>query len=342
MSKRRTNISIDPNVYEKAKDLGINISQTSERALQIRIGSARQGTLGSETPAPLALTLAEQNPAAPTPGTADQLDADEFLTDFEQTCRVDWKYAESTAHERMRYARKLVEHIDGHPLTASKQDLRAFIQQYDDENNIKTLRAIYAKYFNTEIADSFELPPSHPKPKKTPTKDELRATYRELDSDELRVAFMILATSGIRRRELIELTAGDFDRDDRVIYPSTHDGQRTKRQWVTFYSPRAGRELERVYDFDGMDSDEPLITYHRDTVTRRIRQASERAGATTITPQTLRVWFSNEMNKLGVADRYIDAFSGRTPTSTLAKHYSDYTPRKLQKVYEDANITVLD
>jgi len=239
MSKRRTNISIDPNVYEKAKELGINISQTSERALQIRIGSARQGTPGSETPAPLALTLAEQNSAAPT-------------------------------------------------------------------------------------------------------QDELRATYRELDADELRVAFLILATSGIRRRELIELTAGDFDRDDRVIYPSTHDGQRTKRQWVTFYSPRAGRELERVYDFDGMDSDEPIITFHRDTVTRRIRQASERVEATTITPQTLRVWFSNEMNRLGVADRYIDAFSGRTPTSTLAKHYSDYTPRKLQEVYANAGIAVFD
>lgn len=341
MSKRRTNISIDPNVYEKAKDLGINISQTSERALQIRIGSARQGTLGSETPAPLALTLAEQNPAAPTPGTAEQLDADEFLTDFEQTCRVDWKYAESTAHERMRYARKLVEHLDGHPLTASKQDLRAFLQQYDDENNIKTVRAIYAKYFNTEIADSFELPPSHPKPKKTPTKDELRETYRELESDELRVAFLILATSGIRRRELIELTPADFDQDDRLLYPSTRDGQRTKRQWLTFYSAGTETELKRVYDFPELSADEPLISYHSDTLTRRFREASERAGTMRITPQTLRVWFCNEMSRLGVPDRYIDAFCGRTPSSALAKHYSDYTPRKLQDIYENTGLSVL-
>lgn len=342
MNKKRTNISLQPNVYKKAKELGINISQTSERALQIRIESARQGTLASETPAPLALTLAEQNPAAPTPGTADQLDAEEFMTDFEQTCRIDWHYADSTTRERMRYAEKLVEHLDGHPLTASKPDLRAFLQQYDDDNALKTLRVIYGKYFDTEIADSFELPPSPPKPKKAPTKDALREVYHELDADELQVAFLLLATSGIRRRELVELTPSDFDRDDRLIYPSTEDGQRTKRQWVTFYSPDTATELQRVYDFADMQADEPLISFHRDTLTRRFRQASERAGTMTITPQTLRVWFCNEMSRLGVPDRYIDAYCGRTPTSALAKHYSDYTPRKLQELYEETGISVLD
>lgn len=342
MSKKRTNISIDPKVYKKAKKLGINISQTSERALQIRIESARNNTLGDETPAPLALTLAEQNPAAPSPATADQLSADEFLADFEQTCQIDWNYAESTIRERMRYAQKLVDHLDGHPLTATKKQLRAFLRDYDDENTIKTIRVIYGKYFDTDIADSFELPPSVPKPKKAPTKAELRQVYDELEAVELQVAFLIFASSGIRRRELIELTPADFDRSDRAIYPSTEDGQRTKRQWVTFYSSDAERRLDQVYDFSQMNPDEPLISYHRDTLTRYFRHASERADTAIITPQMLRVWFCNEMNRLGVADRYIDAFCGRTPVSALAKHYSDYTPRKLQEIYEDAGISVLE
>lgn len=341
MSKKRTNISINPDVYEKAKELGMNISQTSERALQIRIASTQRGTHGGETPAPLGLTLAEQNPSAPTPGATDQLDADEFLTDFEQTCRIDWNYAKSTTRERMRYAEKLVEHLDGHPLTASKQDLRTLLQQYNDENAIKTIRIIYGKYFSTEIAESFELPPSPPKPKKSPTKDELIRVYQEIDSAELHVAFLILATSGIRRREMIELTTGDFDRSDRMLSPSTEDGQRTKRQWLTFYSAGTETKLEQVYEFSEMSVDEPLFSYHRDTLTRRIRQASERAGTMTITPQTLRVWFCNEMSRLGVPDRYIDAFCGRTPSSALAKHYSDYTPRKLQDIYENAGLSVL-
>lgn len=342
MSKQRTNISLDPDVYEKAKEMGINISQTSEEALQIRIESARHGSPSTAAPDPLGLTLAQMNPAMSNNPTTRQLDADEFLDEFEQTCRVDWGYAENTTRERMRYARKLVDHLDGHPLTASKQDLRKFIQQYDDENITKTVRVIYRRYFDMEIADSFTVNRSPPKPKKAPTKDDLQQVYRELSTDENRVAFLLLATSGLRRRELMELTPAEIDLEDRAIYPETADGQTTKRQWVTFFSPDTEAKLLDVYDIHDMGVDEPFVTCHPDTLTDRIREASERAGTMRVTPQKLRVWFCNEMNRLGVADRYIDAFCGRTSRTVLAKHYTDYTPRKLKEVYKNADISVLE
>lgn len=40
-----------------------------------------------------------------------------------------------------------------------------------------------------------------------------------------------------------------------------------------------------------------------------------------ITPQILREWFACEMGRLGVPDRYVDAFCGRVPRSVLAKHH---------------------
>lgn len=341
MSKKRTNISLDQNVYEKAKNLGINISQTSERALQIRIQSAEQGTGSGDAPAPLGLTLAEEAATSSSRAAADQLNADDFLEEFEQTCKVDWGYAENTTRERMRYAQKLVDHLDGHPLTASKTDLRAFIQQYEDENTIKTVRVIYGRFFDTELAESFKVNPSPPKPKRAPTQAELQQVYDELKAKTDKVAFLILATAGIRRRELMELTPADFEQEDRAIYPSTSDGQATKRQWVTFYSPDTESKLFELYDFSEMESDEPLFTCYPDTITNRFRKASQRAGTRKITPQVLRVWFCNEMGRLGVADRYIDAFCGRVPMSVLAKHYSDYTPRKLQEIYRNAGISVL-
>ena len=55
----------------------------------------------------------------------------------------------------------------------------------------------------------------------------------------------------------------------------------------------------------------------------------------------LRDWFCEEMGKLGVADRYIDAFCGRTPKSVLARYYSDYSPEKLKKIYDKADLKVL-
>ena len=48
------------------------------------------------------------------------------------------------------------------------------------------------------------------------------------------------------------------------------------------------------------------------------------------------------MGNLGVSDRYIDAFYGRTPKSVLAKHYTDYNPERLKKIYDNANLKIID
>ena len=47
------------------------------------------------------------------------------------------------------------------------------------------------------------------------------------------------------------------------------------------------------------------------------------------------------MGNLGVSDRYIDAFCGRMPKSVLARHYTDYNPGRLKRIYERANLKVL-
>jgi len=47
------------------------------------------------------------------------------------------------------------------------------------------------------------------------------------------------------------------------------------------------------------------------------------------------------MGKLGIADRHVDAFCGRTPKSVLARHYTDSNPERLRKIYEKANLKVL-
>jgi hypothetical protein len=48
------------------------------------------------------------------------------------------------------------------------------------------------------------------------------------------------------------------------------------------------------------------------------------------------------MGVLGVSDRYIDAFCGRTPKSVLARHYTDYNSERLRRIYDEANLKVLD
>ena len=60
-----------------------------------------------------------------------------------------------------------------------------------------------------------------------------------------------------------------------------------------------------------------------------------------ITPQKLRQWFCSEMLRLGISETYIDAFCGRVPKSVLARHYTDFSPQKLEEIYEKANIKIL-
>jgi intergrase/recombinase len=47
------------------------------------------------------------------------------------------------------------------------------------------------------------------------------------------------------------------------------------------------------------------------------------------------------MGRLGVPDRYVDAFCGRVPRSVLARHYTDFSPEKLKEIYDKADLKVL-
>ncbi|MFQ5951142.1 MAG: hypothetical protein ACE5KH_03555 [Candidatus Geothermarchaeales archaeon] len=51
---------------------------------------------------------------------------------------------------------------------------------------------------------------------------------------------------------------------------------------------------------------------------RRDWKEARRKTGINITPQKLRQFFAAEMARLGVPDRYVDAFCGRTPNSVLA------------------------
>ena len=49
----------------------------------------------------------------------------------------------------------------------------------------------------------------------------------------------------------------------------------------------------------------------------------------------------SEMLKTGVSETYVDAFCGRVPKSVLARHYTTFSPEKLEEIYEKANIKIL-
>jgi intergrase/recombinase len=47
------------------------------------------------------------------------------------------------------------------------------------------------------------------------------------------------------------------------------------------------------------------------------------------------------MGKLGVADRFIDVFQGRSPRNVLAKHYTHQRIGLLREIYDKADLKVI-
>jgi len=79
----------------------------------------------------------------------------------------------------------------------------------------------------------------------------------------------------------------------------------------------------------------------RDEVVELWKVARTKTGID-ITPQKLRQWFWSEMLSLGVSETHVDAFCGRVPKSVLARHYTDFSPEKLEEIYEKAGLRMLN
>ena len=120
-----------------------------------------------------------------------------------------------------------------------------------------------------------------------------------------------------------------------MVIPKCHNGA-SKHSYVSFYNQETEEALNRL------DLTEDILFNVSDRQFRKIWKTASSETGLDIRPQRLREWFCCEMGSLGVSDRYIDAFCGRTPKSVLARHYTDYNPERLQKIYEEVNLKILE
>ena len=185
------------------------------------------------------------------------------------------------------------------------------------------------------LVDSFKFPHIPYRPKIIPTKEELQRFFEVLDSKFAEAIFLFYASSGLRKGEVLGLAVDDVDFDKRMIVPNCHAGV-NKRSYVSFYNRETAEALKRI------DLDNGRLFSISDCQFKKIWKNANKRSGVHISAQKLRAWFCCEMGSLGVSDRYIDAFCGRTPKSVLARHYTDYNPERLRRIYEEANLKVLD
>ncbi|MHA1123805.1 MAG: integrase, partial [Candidatus Heimdallarchaeota archaeon] len=138
------------------------------------------------------------------------------------------------------------------------------------------------------------------------------------------------------KSELLNIAIDDIDFTNRMLIPAKRMSE-TKHSWVSFFNEEAESFLKK--HLASLHNQAKLFSIGEKAVNKVFRRVSKRCDIR-ITTQMLREWFCCEMGRLGVPDRYVDAFCGRIPNSVLAKHYTDYSPEKLQEIYEKANLKV--
>ncbi len=270
-----------------------------------------------------------------------------MLEEFREFCRVDLRLGRRTINDgHVPFVERFLRETSKPLADIRVSDIRTYLSNLSTDSEAKTynnhlgaLKRFFRDFYHRpDLVLSFKFAPVNEKPITIPTKTELQMFYNGLDATKYRLAFLLYAVTGLRRNEVLTLRLQDIDRTQRKITPNGHEG-RTKKSWVSFYNSEAEMILNQ-YLTESLVNSGYLFKMSEAGVRRGFKRAQEKTGIT-VRPQILREWFCNQLGRLGVPDRFVDALCGRLPRSVLARRYSDYSPDNLRMVYEKANLTVL-
>ena len=258
---------------------------------------------------------------------------------------VDLKRAERTAKEKVWYIRKFLKTIRKKPSEISRVDVRSYLKDLNHvgpptySNLLKSLKVFFRDFFNRPmVVETFRFPKQGFKPKNIPSREVLQKFYEALCSTKEKALFLMYASSGLRRMEILNLFIRDIDFEKRIIKPKAHSGE-TKKAWLSFFNEETSRVLKQYLE-DRKD-DNPKLFPIANSESHKLWYEAKRNTGLNITPQRLREWFCCEMVSKGVSDSYVDSFCGRIPRSILAKHYLDYSPERMKEIYDKADLKIL-
>ncbi|MDH7556389.1 MAG: tyrosine-type recombinase/integrase [Candidatus Methanosuratincola sp.] len=190
-------------------------------------------------------------------------DRNALIRDFKRFLEIDLQQKEKTVQNHMAVLYRLMRRCD--PLTATKEDLRDYLSQFKESPktyawHLCGLKRLYRDFFKKpELVDSFKFPKYLPRSKLIPSKKELREFSDHLSSEDLAL-FLVLASSGLRRSEVVTLKINEVDFERRMIMPSRTSS--TKFSWVGFFNEEA-RSALKDFMAGRRDRRESLFPYAR-------------------------------------------------------------------------------
>jgi len=136
----------------------------------------------------------------------------------------------------------------------SVDDVRHFLKYWKDNHSpsygamLNSLRRFFRDFLNyPDIVRTFKYPPPPLPDKVVLSKEQLQQFYNTLSTLKEKAYFLMLATTGLRRSEVLKLEKTDISFDTRMVRPKPHEG-RTKHSWITFFNDETKSVLKEYLE----------------------------------------------------------------------------------------------
>ncbi len=197
---------------------------------------------------------------------------------------VDLRRSKRTAYEKVWFIRKLLKTIEKNPNEITREDLRAFLKTLENysaayyKNALMALKVFFRDYMEKpELVESFRFPNQVYKPKYIVSKEDLRRFYKAIETPKEKALFLLYATSGLRRQEILSLTSDYIDFEKRMITPNNQSGE-TKKSWCSFYNEEAEEALNEYLATKKHSRSKRIFPMQRHEVMELWKTAKEKTG----------------------------------------------------------------
>jgi site-specific recombinase XerD len=261
---------------------------------------------------------------------------DDQIAKFRLFCQIDKQLAKKTIKEHVNCIKRYAVQMN---FTISHEQIRKFLLEIKAKHYSPRTYRLYLCAFKVFCRD-FLKREEWVKDLKfatitqtiitdLPEREQLKRFFDKLPNDTAKAMFLIYASSGLRKSEILNVKIVE---EQRALVPTVHEQFSTKNSYISFYNHEAEAYLMKL---------NYALSLSEISIRRWFQKASKESGVH-LTPQMLREWFCSEMGELNVPDRYVDAFCGRIPKTVLGKRYTNYSIKKLKKIYDNANLTIFE
>jgi site-specific recombinase XerD len=148
------------------------------------------------------------------------VDLEAFLKSFSDFCLVDLQLSRDTVKQHRYNLRKFFNWLQRNGYgTVNSEILREFLMEfrfgnpYTYSNIVKSLKRFFRDFLGIQgIVKSFRFPSASFTIKKLPTKEELKKFYEALNNVRDKTIFLLIASSGLRRNEALNLKLSSLKR----------------------------------------------------------------------------------------------------------------------------------